>query len=522
MKAFPRDRGTTRPTRDGSPPDRTKNGTRVVGGGLVTIFLCCMLAGSIPAAPPNQSAAVASIGDALRARDFQEALRLTRSAIAQSPNDPQLLTMQGIALAGLGNNREALSAYDAALKLAPNYLPALEGAAQIEYDTGSDHATGLLNRILKISPNDATSHAMLAALAYKRHDCDAAITHFEAGGETVMSQPAALEEFGFCLVRADRLAEAEKVYGTLVSVSPTPLARIHLAAAQFLDNHPKDALATLEPVLQQAEPDPESLDIASRAAEKIGDTPRAVQFLRLAIVRDPDNANYYLDFATLAFDHSSFQVGIDMLNVGIKRLPKSAPLYLARGILHIQLAEYAKGEADFAAADRLDPRQSFSAESESLANIQQNGAAGALTSVRSQLKGHPNDPVLLYLFADSMEQNGAHPGTPDFQSALQADERAVELRPDLRLARDLLAKLYYENGQLAPAIEQCRVSLRSNPSDQEALYRLIQSLRKTGKTSEIPDLLKRLATLREKERETEASQNRYKLVEPGSSNPPQK
>ncbi len=424
--------------------------------------------------------------------------------------------MQGIAFAGLGKQREALADYDAALKLAPNYLPALEGAAQIEYNAGSERATILLNRILKIAPNDPTSHAMLGVLAYKRHDCKAAVEHFAAAGQTVKSQPVALEEYGFCLVHANRLSDAVSVYESLVSVSPTPKAKIRLAAAQFLNGQPHDALATLNPILQQSDPDARALDIASKAEEKLGNTPRAVRLLRDAIVRDPANVNYYLDFATLAFDHSSFQVGIDVLNVGIRRLPESAPLYLARGILYIQLAKYDKGEADFVTADRLNPRQSFSSESESLAKVEENGAAGALTSVRAQLKSHPDDPVLLYLFADSLEQNGARPGTADFQDALRDAERAVRLRPDLRLAHDLLGKLYYENGQLAPAIEQCRISLRSDPSDQEALYRLVQALRKTGRTAEIPALLKRLATLREKERDTEASQNRYKLVEPNT------
>jgi hypothetical protein len=42
----------------------------------------------------------------------------------------------------------------------------------------------------------------------------------------------------------------------------------------------------------------------------------------------------------------------------------------------------------------------------------------------------------------------------------------------------------------------------------------VQALRKTRKTAEIPELLKRLASLREKDRKMEASHNRYKLVEP--------
>jgi len=462
-----------------------------------------------------------SISSALRSRNFHQALRLTQSALRASPNDPQFLTMEGLAFSGLGHNHEALAAYNSALKTSPNYLPALEGAAQIEYGAGNEQAGALLDRILAIHPNDGTAHAMMGVLAYKRHDCKSAIEHFQASDDVLQSQPAALEEYGFCLVQAGRAAEAEKVYAGLVSVAPTDSrARIHLAAAQLLAGAPRDTLATLDPVLQQETPDAEALDVASKAAEQIGDTPRAVQLLRRSIVEDPGHMDYYLDFATLAFDHSSFQVGVDMLDVGLRRLPKSAPLYLARGILHIQMAQYDEGEADFETAERLDPRQAFSSESESLAKIQESGAGDALATVRSQLKVHPNDPVLLYLFADALEQNGASPGSPDFADALRAAERSVALRPDLRLARDLLSKLYYDNGQLPQSIRQCRITLRADPSDQEALYRLTQALRKTGQAAEIPDLLRRLASLREEDRKKEADRDRYKLIESAPSAPP--
>lgn len=81
------------------------------------------------------------------------------------------------------------------------------------------------------------------------------------------------------------------------------------------DDQPRDALATLDPLLRQPEPDAGALDVVSNAAEKLGDTPCAVELLRQAIVINPGKIEYYLDSATLAFDHASFQVGIDMLNV---------------------------------------------------------------------------------------------------------------------------------------------------------------------------------------------------------------
>jgi len=456
-----------------------------------------------------------SIGAALRAKDYGQALELARSSLEQSPNDPKILTLEGLALSGLGKAHDALGAYEAALKVSPDYLPALEGAAEIEYNSGDNHAAPLLERILKIRPDDPTTHAMLAVLSYKKHDCQQAVEHFRSSGQLAFSESAALEEYGFCLISLGRVKEAIPLYEALEAGQPKDESAIfRLADAQLLADEPSQAISTLGPLLAKPDVGSDVLDLASAAYEKSGDTPRAVELLRTAIIRSPDNPRLYLDFSTLCFDHSSFDVGIDMLSVGLSRLPRSAPLHLARGILYIQLANYDKGQADFEAAERLDPRQTFSSESESLATIEENRQGDALEAVRSRLKAHPSDPVLLYLLADALMRGGAQPGSPEFKEAFSAASRAVELKPDLMLARDLLSSLYFKQGDMGKAIEQSRAALRSDPKDQEALYRLTQALRRTGKTAEIPALLKRLADLQQQDRTEEESRSRYKLVEP--------
>jgi cytochrome c-type biogenesis protein CcmH/NrfG len=71
----------------------------------------------------------------------------------------------GTGLFGKGDHKAALASYQSALKIAPDYLPALEGAAQLEYDADNASAIPLLQRVLRLRPDDLTSHAMLAVLA---------------------------------------------------------------------------------------------------------------------------------------------------------------------------------------------------------------------------------------------------------------------------------------------------------------------------------------------------------------------
>jgi len=238
-----------------------------------------------------------------------------------------------------------------------------------------------------------------------------------------------------------------------------------------------------------------------------------VSALRQAIVLDPRNPNLYLDFATVAFAHQSFQVGIDVINDGLGLQPRAAALYLARGVLHVQLAEYDAAEADFEKANELDASQSLSAAAQGLAAMEANDLDRARAAIEKQLARQPDDALLLYVRADILSQQGAEPGTPEFAAALSSAKKAVSLKPSLAAARGVLAKLYLQAGQTQPAIEQCRKALATDPDDQTTVYRLIQALRKSGNTAEIPDLLKRLATLREEAARKERERYRYKLIE---------
>jgi tetratricopeptide (TPR) repeat protein len=473
---------------------------------LAGVSLCLCAAAQTPSTD--------AIAAALRDRNFKQALALLHPALQTAPQDPQLWAMQGAAYAGENEKKEALSSFQHALQLAPNYLPALQGAVQIQYDAGSVGAIPLLQRILRSRPNDATSHAMLAVLQYQQGNCASAAPQFEEAGTLLESQPSAQHAYGICLVRLKEFDKAVTVFQRMLALQPNnPQERLLLASVQLMAHQPQDALVTLQPLLQSSGPDAQILDLASSAYEDAGDTEQAVSTLQRAILLDPHNVNLYLEFAYMSAAHQSFQVGINIVNDGIALEPKASPLYFARGVLYVQTGDYKKAESDFEQAYALDPSQSLSAAAHGLAAAQANNLDDALKSVREKLAKKPNDPLLLYVQADILTQKGGDPNTPDFRTAVQSARKAVALQPSLAAAHGVLAKLYLQAGENQQAAEECREVLASNPKDQASVYRLIQALRRTGDTKEIPGLLKRLATLRREEAHEESQRNRYKLVE---------
>lgn len=479
---------------------------------IYLLLLVLFLSIGAPGQTINQS--VQSITSALRDHEFAKALQLLQPAIQSYPNNPQLWMFEGLAHAGEGDSKAALASYRHAIRLSPDYLPALEGAAQIEYETGSADAIPLLEHILKLRPDEATSHAMLAVMAEKSGDCKTAIEHYAASGSLLDSQPEAIQGYGVCLLKLNQTDKAIQVFQQLIAIQlDDPRVRRGLAAVQLSAGKSSDAIETLRPLLD-AGPDVSTMRLAASAYEANKDTPSAVKMLRDAILKDPKEIGLYVDFAEIAMDHQSFEAGVEMINAGLKLQPNAAPLYMARGVLYVQLAQYEKAEADFEKADRLDPKQSMSAAAQSMLAEEENQSDPdrALATVRAKLAKQPADAFLWYLQAAILSQKSAEPGSPEFQQGLDSAKRAVTLQPSLVAAHNVLSKYYLDSGQNALAAKECRLVLEKDPSDQSALYHLVIALRKTGDQKDIPDLLKRLAKARQDATRQEGERNRYKLV----------
>jgi len=461
--------------------------------------------------------AIAAISAALRSQDFPEAEKLSKAALQQSPRNIRLLTLRGIAYSGEKRPELALASFEDALKLSPDFLPALEGAAQVAYLQGGNAAKPFLLRILTEQPAEPTANAMLAVIDYKARDCEGAVEHFQAAQALLPSQPDSLVEYGTCLATLNRMTDALPVLQQAVDVAPDDqVARYNLAVAQSNLSQVDDALLTLAPLLNAASPPEDVLTLAADMYESKNETQRAVDLLRQAVLANPKDKEAYLQFAYLSYKHSSVQVGVDMLNVGLTQLPNEAELYLARGVLLSQSSNSPKAMEDFDTAMRLDPKLSFASDAAGIARSQVHDDAAALATFRTTAKQHPNDGLTQYLLAEALSQAAPAPGTPAFAEAVGAAKRSIALDPDRLEAHDLLASLYLRAEQMDLSLQQSEEALRVDPNDEEALYHEIMALRKGGRKAEVPALVQRMMKVRES-KAAEAKTKLYRLVEAPSA-----
>jgi tetratricopeptide (TPR) repeat protein len=465
-----------------------------------------------PSAQQRQDAA-APILSALRSRDFAQALTLSRSALAANPGDFRIWTLRGMATAGTGDLAGALSAYQHALQLQPNYLPALEGAAQTEFQIGRD-ARPLLEKILSQRPDEPVSHMLLGILDARNDDCSGAVDHFSHASAVMAHQPEALTDNGSCLAAANRSDAAVSSFSAALALDPgSAPARFNLALAQFNAHDPDGALGTLTPLTSGSPGHPDALVLAAQIDESKGDTAHAVTLLRSALLLDPKDLDAYLQFATLSFDHASPQVGIDIVNAGINQMPGEPQLYLVRGILLAQTGEFAKAADDFDAANRLDPRLQFLGVAQGLVQSQEHNSAAALEKFRAAVRAHPGEAYAWYLLAEALAEKGKPEGSAEYREEIHAATMAVKLDSKLVEARDLLSGAYYAGGHMQEAIEESRTALAQNPKDESAVYHLMLALRQTGHDEEARGLVQQLVQLRANSKVNQPPARNYHLYE---------
>ncbi len=484
---------------------------RLAGVALVLLLGVCITAQQ-PAVSGEKAARAedAEIVQALRGGQNQTALTLAQHALTGRPADCKVLSLQAMAHVGLGQTDAAAASFQNALTHCPTYLPALEGAAQIAYARKDPAAAPVLERIVAAQPQNQTAHAMLASLL-RSTDCAGALPHFAASQGLFASRPELQQEYAFCLAQTGAYAEALVQDQQLAAAHPNEAATYDVALLQWKTKATAAALATLEPLLKAVHFEP-AFSLASKLCEELHDTPRAVTLLRTAIALSPDDQENYLAFSGLAYDHNSFPVGIEMLNAGLRRLPHAASLYLARGVLEVQLSQTDMALSDFETAHRLDAQLSFAEDAMGLMLTQQHQDAAALARFQAEVKQHPEDAFLQYLLAEQLSQSTQDANGTALAAAIAAAEASTTLDPIYQPAQDLLTLLYMRAKQPALAIERAERSLAQNPNDEAALYQELLARRRLGQTQSLESLTARLVAAKRENAAKQQAVTRYRLL----------
>jgi tetratricopeptide (TPR) repeat protein len=454
----------------------------------------------------------AQIRDALRRREFGAAVEACDRQLQQAPGDFQTWTLKGVALQMMGRAPDALGAFRKALSLQPKYLPALQAAAQLEYATKDPNCRRTLASLLELQPENKTAYAMLGVLAYERRDCDTAVRSFETAGPELTANPVTEWQYGACLFALGRAADAAVRFRQLLNRKEDPEVRYNLALSLYEAKQFDDALAAIEPLAGAGHPDADSLALAGLVWEAKDRTPDAIATFRRALDLYPRQERLYLDLASICYDHNAVELGIEILQTGIRNLPGAVRLHATLGLFLTQLGRTAEAEAVFERSMQLAPEASYGAVSQSATLLDSGDPAASIRILRAQLARNPKSAKTMALLARSLLQTTRSPGDAQFEEARKLLENSLALQPSDARAAALLGKCYFAGGDLARAIGMLDRALRLDPDDRTSAYQLMMCYRRTGSTDKAAHLEARVRELLASEKRAERDRDRYRLM----------
>lgn len=248
---------------------------------------------------------------------------LTRAATTASFNAPQL-TQIAVMQNQAGDMKGAAYTLDKALTERPDYVPALSLRASIDTRQGDlPQAEQRARRVIALMPRAGLGHALLGDVVLARNQADAGVQAYRKAHELDKSTDSVMRLFVVQSRRdaagAARLAEqwlaaqprdavvwraladsqlnagnmagARRSYESLVKLQVVNADTLNNLANVMLSQKDPGALKVAEQALALAPEAPHVIGTAGWAAFRAGQPDRALQLLRDARLRDPNNAD---------------------------------------------------------------------------------------------------------------------------------------------------------------------------------------------------------------------------------------
>jgi tetratricopeptide (TPR) repeat protein len=487
----------------------------------------------------------------VRQGHYDRGIALLRQLLDSEPRNLKALNLLGIALTQKGDLAAANREYAKALQVDPRFPAALKNLAINEF-TLKEYAASEkhFREAGSAAPDDPVINAFLGRLAFSRNDFAVAAAHLAKAGYLLTQDPSlfvglvqsdleigksahALSlvsqssgqqlplrtqfELGLVLAEHNYFEQAAPRFEAVQAKFPASYdASFNLAVCYVETKRYEKAITILTDLRAGGHKTAELDNLLAEAYKGADQVQPAIDALHEATRLAPEDENNYIDLVALCIDHDAFDLGFEVLDVGLHFLPQSDRLIFQRGVLHAMRSEFDLAEQDFQLASQLAPEKNLSYVGLGVSYMQAGNLPEAVRTLRDRVRQKPGDPTLLYLFGDALMRSGAVPGDPDFSEARNALERSVRLNTTFVPSRVELAKVYLHENRVDEAVALLERARTLDPGEKAVYSQLLVAFRRQKKPDQAAAAATALARLIEEQR-TRESHTRTRLVKQGPS-----
>ena len=477
--------------------------------------------------------------------NFQAAIQSLTSVLQQSPRDLKSMNLLGIALTESGQPKKGDEQFQAALAVDPSFYPARKNWAVNLFDEKrfSDAAVQF-TRVLQQAPGDPIAHLYLGEISFDKKDCAGALKHYEAGRAQIVKKSRWLMHDAQCHLAGN---DSEKAVAVLKMLPESDAenrfqagiilgkAGDYQVASEFFDSARKrysdpyvagynqllmlikaasypDAIRVFNDLVAQGYGRAELYNLASEAYVKTGHLQEAYETLRTATKLQPDSEDNYVDLGMLCLEYENYDLGLEILDVGIHYIPNSYRIYIQRGVMLVMRGHMEEAETAFKTASSLAPDKTLPYVALSEVWMQSGQTQKAVDLLREKNSQPGKDFIVPYVFALALIRSGVDATTPQGVETIRALEASIRLKGDFARSHAELGELLLKSGEVDRGIAELGAATRLDPTDSGALYQLGQAYRRKGQKAEADALLARVAQLHSPEHDSDMKQELRRLV----------
>ena len=222
---------------------------------------------------------------------------------------------------------------------------------------------------------------------------------------------------------------------------------------------------------------------------------KAFSSFQQAAALAPTDEKIYVFIADACTDHKQYELGLRIVNVGIRNLPSSARLYYERAMFLARLDRFEEAKPDFEHAATLAPDSDIAYLARAEESLFQDDVPAAVRTAREGLSKGYHDYVLQDLLAEVLIHGGAVPGQPEFSEARFLLESSVAQKPGYSTAQIALGKLYLIEDRPKDAVIHLEIGRRLEPQNPAVYTNLANAYRRLGDEQKARKMLSQLKEL---------------------------
>lgn len=387
--------------------------------------------------PANPQATLNLLMAQLRANKFDDALVTLDALETKQPNDPAIPTLRGTTYRGKGDLNKARASYERALKLDPNYIPAITNLAELDIqENKSAIARQRFEAVLQRDKNNLAALVALAQFELAAGDTRKAIAWLERARAIKPPSVEARLRLAKLYLRSGQALSAVAIAAEATKLAPKNGEAIELlGSAQLAAGNVDNALATYLQLVQAYPNSPLAHYRIGVVRSMQGDHSASIREFSKAVELKPDFLDAKSALAAAYLKSGDLDKALQAARAIRNENPNVPVGHVLEADVLVRAKQPGEAVAAYQRAFKIAP-SGLIASRLFVARTAAGDRNGAVAEMRKWLEAHPTDIGSRVLLADTYSTLG------QMQAAAEQYEQVIKLEPDHMLALNNLALVY--------------------------------------------------------------------------------